>query len=273
MSRIDQLADTLTEADGVSKLTSQAELPGCQGASDCKAALANALGSTRGFVRTPPDHAACATVAVLVARDHQGPEAGDADLWLNQMKSGRGAGPDALRLAVSVSLASRASTLGDSVTTEAQARALMAQIAQTIPGACVTYARLGSGEAASALPAEQSPEHSSCVHHDLTRREGPGAASGSGVFRAAEGAAALLRETERALRMGLATMTGARKAAVEQRLKFIEEATKKLTLARQDTPGTAATTTQLLLEAHADAGVPLGPQDAGAPRARPKLRF
>jgi hypothetical protein len=73
--------------------------------------------------------------------------------------------------------------------------------------------------------------------------------------------------------MGLATMTGARKAAVEQRLKFIEEATKKLTLARQDTPGTAATTTQLLLEAHADAGVPLGPQDAGAPRARPKLRF
>jgi hypothetical protein len=275
MDRIERLADTLADDDGAGKLGAQKELPPCDATGDCKTALANALGSHKGYVPSPPDHAACATVAVRIARDHQGQDLADADLWIGQMKAGHGAGPDALRLAVSASLAGQASALGQAVNTEAEARQLMRLVAQTIPGACITYARLGAGDALTALPAEQSPEHASCVHRDLTRREGPGASYGSGVFRAAEGAAAVLRETERALRLGLTTMTGARKSAVERRLKFIEEATKKLTLARQEAPGTAGTTTQLLLEAHADAGVLMGPRDAGAPKVplRPRSPF
>ena len=107
------------------------------------------------------------------------------------------------------------------------------------------------------------------MHKDLTRREGMGASYGEGTFRALEGALALWRETERALRIGLSAAEPAAKSTLEKKLAIIEPATQKIATKKVDSAAQKQTVIALG-EMHADAGVILfKPRDAGADGSAP----
>lgn len=231
---------------------------------ECLATLAGALGSKSGFHAAPADQASAATVAVLVGRDSLGYAVPRADAWLDLMKSGKGPGVDALRLAVVGRMALEAATVGQKTEDEAVARKMMASVARAIPGACPTYALLGAGKDNESLAPELRSEHSACVQKHLSFRDGPGSRYGSGVFRSAEGAMALWRETERAIRLGLDRTEGKVHEKLVQDLAMVEAATLKIGLKR-DPSTIAADTMERLGEAHAEAGVPIWKaKDAGA---------
>ena len=131
-----------------------------------------ALGGKGGFAATRPDQATDAAVALLLARDEDGSRVARADVWLAEIKEGKGAGVDALRLATARQMAKAAPKVGRALEDDAAAREVLAAVASSVPGACPTYARLGAGADAATLPVELSPDHAACVQKDLARREG-----------------------------------------------------------------------------------------------------
>lgn len=238
----------------------------------CLDRLAAALGSKTGYRAVPADQATAATVAVLVGRDGLGYAVGRADAWLDLLKNGRGTGVDALRLVVSGGMAREAAVVGQRTEDEAVARRMTLAVATRVPGACATYFLVGSGQDASLAP-ELRADHSPCVQRQLSFREGPGGRYGSGVFRAAEGAMALWRETERALRLGLDHVGEPVRTRLLADLAQIEPATQRIGL-RRERATIAVDVGARLAEAHAEAGVPLtrdaGAREAGAREAGPR---
>jgi hypothetical protein len=230
----------------------------------CLSEIANALGSKVGFRAPPVDQAAAATVALVLVRDGRGDYMASSDTWLAAIKSNKGTGADALRLAVARKMAEAAPRIGRAIEDEKTAVDVLAAIASAIPGACPTYQLLGAGTDPAKIPAELTADHAACVHKDLTRREGMGGSYGEGTFRALEGALALWRETERALRLGLASSEPPVRAALEKKLAAIEPATQKVATKKIDS--TVQKQTVIALgEMHADAGVVLfRMRDAGA---------
>lgn len=245
--------------------------PGKAGPRDagCLTEIANALGSKEGFRPSPPDHAAAATAALVIARDGRGDYMVHANGWLADIREGKGTGHDALRLAVARKMAEAAPTVGRKIYEEDEAKAAMAAVASAVPGACPTYFLLGASEGRAALPTELTADHSACVHQDLKRRDGPGGIYGTGTFRATEGALALWRDAERALRMGLPNAHPKVKANIEKKLAVIEEATQKIETKRVESKLTMDAA-NFMSDVHAMAGVPIddaGVRDAGGDAA------
>lgn len=278
MAKIEAVREALVMDDATAIHESIASYPACADAppivvgpgrpgphdAGCLAEVANALGSRRGFLPDPPDHAAAVTAAIVLLRDGRGDWLAHANTWLEDVKSGKGAGHDALRLAVARKMTDAAPVVGRRIDDEGAARAAMRAIVGAVPGACPTYWLLGSGVAPGTIAPEHSADHSACVQKDLSRREGPGASYGSGTLRAAEGALALWREAERALRLGLPNAAQASRATLERKLPIIEAATRKIETVKQD-PATPSSLLSLMGQAHAEAGVVLfKTNDAGA---------
>jgi hypothetical protein len=287
MAKIDAVKDALEKDDAEAIKSSVEGYPACSDAppvallanqphprdTACFAQIATALGSKNGFHATPPDHAAATTIAIVILRDGRGDWVGHSPNWLASLKSGKGSGPDALRLAVARKMAEAAPIVGRKIDEEQDARAALKAIAGAIPGACPTYWLIGSGTDQATLAAEHSAEHSACVQKDLQRREGAGGSYGEGTFRALEGALALWRDTERMLRLGLPNAEPAAKATLDVKLKTIEAATQAIATKKM-----AATVAAPLLAAlgdvHADAGMILwkdaGAKDGGTDGGAPK---
>lgn len=278
MAKIDAVRDALAKDDAAAVKAVTERYPACTDAepvalapgqpsprdTGCFAEIAAALGSKKGFTRSPPDQASAATAAIVISREGRGDWLAHADDWHGSLKGGRGAGPDALRLAVARKMAEAAPKIGRRIEDDAAALEAMKAVAGAIPGACPTYWLLGSGRDAAKIPAEHSADHAACVQRDLSRREGPGGGYGSGTFRALEGSLALWRETERALRLGLPNV-GDRpglKATIEGKLKTIEAATQAISTKKVDAVNPASAIT-FLGDVHADAGIILW-KDAGA---------
>jgi hypothetical protein len=239
--------------------------PGKPGPRDagCLKDIANALGSKQGFVPNPPDHAAATTAALVITRDGRGDWFAHADTWLNDLKNGKGTGHDALRMAVARRMAEGAPAVGRKIEDDAAANAAMKAVVAAVPGGCPTYWLLGSGTDPGTIPTELSADHAACVQRDLARREGPGASYGSGTLRAAEGALSLWRETERALRMGLAQAEPGPKAVLEKKLAIIEAATRKIETKKL--PSSPVAVLSYMGDVHAEAGMPIfKPRDGGA---------
>jgi hypothetical protein len=283
MGKIDAVREALEQDDGAAIARAVEGYPACADAppvallptqpsprdAGCLAAIANALGSKKGFTPKPPDQASATTVALVLLRDGRGDWVAHPDDWLGTLRSGRGTGVDALRLAVARKMAEAAPLVGRHLDGDRDALAAMKAVASAIPGACATYWLLGSGGDASSLAVEHSADHSACVQTDLKRREGPGGAYGAGTFRALEGSLALWREAERSLRLGLASASPSARAALERRLAVIERATQAIQ-AKKLASATPDATVLMLGDLHTDAGVALfrgpdgGPADAGA---------
>ena len=229
----------------------------------CMTLLAAYMGSRTGFRADKPDQASCAAVALTLTRDHRGDFAPDSNAWMNMLRVGQGPGVDALRMAVARQMAEAAPNVGVHADDEAAATKLMGEIAKAVPGACNTYAMIARGDALSSFAPEDHPDHSACVQRDLSRRDGPGGRYGNGVFRAAEGAAALWREEERALRMGAGAASPAAKKLIGEKLAIIEPATLKIAIKQVESTEDQMLTA-LLGDVHADAGIVLWKGDAGA---------
>ncbi|MBX3216514.1 MAG: hypothetical protein KF850_31050 [Labilithrix sp.] len=219
----------------------------------CLSDIANALGSKQGFAPSPPDHAAATTAALVITRDGRGDWLSHPDTWLGDLKNGKGVGHDALRLAVARRMAEGAQAIGRKIDDQATASAAMKAVVAAVPGACPTYWLLGSGADPKTIPVDLTADHAACVQRDLARREGPGASYGSGHLRAVEGALALWRETERALRMGLPLAEPGPKAVLQKKLAVIEEATRKNETVKLEPVPDAVLT--YMGEVHAEAGV------------------
>ena len=277
MAKIEALRDALVSDDATPIREATAGFPPCAdeapvavapgkpGPRDagCLSDIANALGSKQGFVPNPPDHAAAATAALVITRDGRGDWLAHSNEWLVDLKSGKGIGHDALRLAVARKMAEGAPAIGRKIDDDATASAAMKAVVAAVPGACPTYWLLGSGVDPKMIPVDLSADHSACVHKDLARREGPGASYGTGHLRAAEGALALWRETERALRLGLPLADPGPKAVLEKKLAVIEAATRKIETTKL--PQAPISVLGMMGELHAEAGVViLKPRDAGA---------
>jgi hypothetical protein len=240
--------------------------PGKPGPRDagCLTDIATALGSKKGFGPNPPDHAAAATAALVLVRDGRGDWLAHADTWLTDVKSGKGTGHDALRLAIARKMVDAAPAVGRKIDDDASANAAMRAVVAAVPGACNTYWLLGSGVDPRTIPPELGADHAACVQKDLARREGPGGTYGAGNLRAAEGALALWRETERALRMGLPHAEPGPKAVLEKKLVLIEAATRAIETKKIES-ATPLSVLSYMGEVHAEAGVPIfKPRDAGA---------
>jgi hypothetical protein len=231
----------------------------------CFAEIARQLGSKKGFNPSPADQAAAATVALVLVRDRRGDWVAHSDTWLGLVKTGKGPGPDALRLALARAMAEAAPAIGRSIDEEKDAISALQAIASAIPGACPTYQMIGSRLDPAKFPPELTADHSACVQRDLSRREGAGPSYGAGTFRALEGSLALWREAERALRLGAANSEAGAKTALDAKLTMIEAATQKN--ATKKLPATAPERTLTVLgDVHAEAGIRLW-KDAGADAA------
>ena len=278
MAKIDAVRGSLERDDAAAIASATEGYPACADApplallptqpsprdTGCFADIANALGSKKGFVGRPPDHAAATTVAIVLLRDGRGDWVAHVEDWLGSVKTGKGSGPDTLRMAVARRMAEAAPRVGKKLEEEKDALEAMKAVAGAIPGACPTYWLLGSGTDPSKIAAEHSADHAACVHRDLARREGPGSSYGSGTFRALEGSLALWREMERALRLGLASTGPGAKAMIETKLKVIEPATQAIA-AKRIASASPPEAVLMLAEVHADAGIALWKdKDAGA---------
>jgi hypothetical protein len=271
MARIEALRDALVADDSSALRDATSIAPPCSASSppeshECLTSVANAIGSKRGFVANPPDHAGASAAALVLLRNGRGDWLEAPDDWLADVKNAKGIGHDVLRLAIARKMAEAAPAVGRKIDDEAAARAALLAVVGAVPGACPTYWLLGSGSGA-AIPPELSADHSACVQKDLARREGPGGSYGSGVFRAVEGALALWRETERGLRLGLAQTDPGAKVVLEKKLATIEQATKTIATKKlaPDEGSPSGPLMAAMREAHAEAGVPLF--DAGANKA------
>jgi hypothetical protein len=144
------------------------------------------------------------------------------------------------------------------VDTEDKARAMLAAVAQKLPGACDTYAAVGNkGE--ESLPPERTADHSPCVQRDLMRPDGPGAKYGIGLWRAAAAALAFWKDGLASLKEGLPLMQEERaRVRVKQALAVLETGTSQTTL-RQSEPRV----NQFLEKAGMHGELPLDATDAG----------
>jgi hypothetical protein len=279
MAKIDAVREALEKDDTAAITSAVSGYPACADAppvallptqpsprdAGCFTEIANALGSKKGFSATPPDQAAATTAAIVLIRDGRGDWLAHSDNWLGSLKNGKGPGPDALRMAVARKMAEGAPRIGRKIEDEKDARDAMKAVAEAIPGACPTYWLLGTGSDDTKLAAEHSADHAACVQRDLKRREGPGGSYGSGTFRALEGSLALWRETERALRIGVANAGGAAKTTLEAKLKTIEAATQAIGT-KKIASASPAPVVEMLGDIHAEAGIVLW-KDAGADAA------
>lgn len=274
MARLDALEAGLTSKDEPARAAAVSDLPACEmppldhaldGLSptdSCLPKIATALGSKKGFVPKPPDQAANAAAAVVLARDNRGDVLGDGDVWLAMLRGGKGPGPDALRAATASRMAAIAPSVGKSVEDEAAAAALAREIAGAVPGACPTYYYMQNADI-SKLPAAVAPDYAACVQRDLGRRTGPGAAYGQGVFRGAEGAMSFFRAAEAALRLGLEVASPRARVHVQRMLAIIEPAT--LAHKMKKVPSQRDTAMISFMGAvHEDAGITLFKKDGGA---------
>jgi hypothetical protein len=227
--------------------------------------IANTFGSKNGFNTKPPDQAAAATVALVLVREKRGDWFAGADTWMQAIRAGKGPGPDALRLATARQMAAGAPEVGTKADDEKAALGIMKVVGEAVPGACATYTALGNGIDPASLPIEMMPDHSPCVQKDLARKDGPGGTYGRGVFRAAEAAVALWKDEARALRDGLALMSGKAHATLEANLDTIDLATAKIELKKVPRDDEWLGGMQVV---HGDAGVPF--VDAGAPPPKPR---
>jgi hypothetical protein len=194
---------------------------------DCLDGYVEQLGGKKRFDTNDPDQASAATVAIVVARDHHGEIVPDGDHWTTALRQGRGPGADALRLAVAGEMAKLAPRVGTLWQDEAEATALVHDMAGALPGACEAYVALGSP--ADGTPPARLKERTACVSRDLAR-EGAAADAGSkrGVWNVAAGVQALWRDEAKALREGAGLAEGRAKGALEKKLEVIEGATAKM---------------------------------------------
>lgn len=266
-AKIEALRDALAAGDAKATASATEDFPRCSDPGGkptdegCLKELAAAFGSKAGFSSKSPNQAAVAAVALVLTRDGHGDWIPNADTWLGSIRSGSGAGPDALRLATMRRMVDAAPLVGKKLEDEKDARAMMRAVAGAIPGACPTYAMLGNGIEEAKLAAELSPDHSACVQKDLSRRDGPGGSYGEGVWRAAMGASTLWREAARALRLGLSSADAKTKAALEAKLTDLDAASTKLDVKRVEADRSAL---GYIGDVHADAGYVLWKTDAGA---------
>jgi hypothetical protein len=271
--KIDVLRDTLARDDANAIRSATSDLPSCPDLPPtatppgeaaprdrgCLTEIANALGSKRGYVVTPPDQAAAAATAVVLARDGRGDWIGHVGTWLGALRMGTGAGIDALRLAVTDAMVRAAPSISTAADLDEEpARATMKAVAVSVPGACSTYWLLGTGAAVASLEAALSPDHSACVQADLGVPSGPGPSWGSGFPRAGEAARAIWRETALALRTGTVRAAPSVRPLLEKRLGIIEARLAPLTTVMRRSRGP----TTYLSAIHADAGILI--EDAGA---------
>ena len=274
--KIDALRDALARDDESVARSAMSDLPSCPDLPPtvtlpgeaaprdrgCLSDIANALGSKRGYVVTPPDQAAAAATAVVLTRDGRGDWIGHVGTWHAALRMGTGSGIDALRLAVSAAMVRAAPSISTAADLdEAPARATMKAVAVSVPGACSTYWLLGTGAAIASLDPALSPDHSACVQADLGVPSGPGPSWGAGFPRGGEAARAIWRETALALRAGANRAAAPVRPLLEKRLTVIEARLAPLStvMSRPRLP------TTYLSAIHADAGIFL--DDAGAQAA------
>lgn len=253
MDRVEAIRSEL-EGDAP-KLESAAK---CADRATCAKDVATALGGT--YDDKKPDQISAGAAAVVIARDAHGDDLGSPDVWLAATRKAKGAGADALRLAVALRMSERADKHAKMIDDDAAARAFMGDVAAAIPGACATYEGLASGSDPDKMDPVASPDHSACVQRDLSRKDGPGPAYGQGIFRGAAGALASWKETLAALHEGSALMTGRSKEVLDKRLSTIDAATAKMSTKKVDAP--AGNTWNQMQEEH---NSKLG-GDAGAPK-------
>src|SRR4051812_10338346 len=93
MAKIDAVRESLEKDDGAAITSATDGYPACADAppvallpgqaspreTGCFAEIATALGSKKGFVARPPDHAASTTVAIVLLRDGRGDWVGHVD--------------------------------------------------------------------------------------------------------------------------------------------------------------------------------------------------
>ena len=265
MAKIERLRDGLADDDASDIREAGEALPTCKvpftdpPEKGCFREIATAFGSKSGFNLKQIDQAAAATIALVVTRDDHGDWAPAPDTWLASVRTGKGPGGDALRLAIARQMAAGATDVAKNMVDEKDAIKLLKVVGGAVPGACATYAALGNGMKAEDLPVAAMPDHSPCVQKDLERKDGPGGTYGRGTWRAAEGALALWKEEARALREGAATMSGKPKATLEAKLAAIDAASAKAGLKK--VPREEGWI-QEMAEIHGDAGVSMS--DAGA---------
>jgi hypothetical protein len=224
MDRVEEIGEQL-EGDSPRW---DASLARCTDRTSCAKDVAASIGGK--FDDKKPDQISAAAVAVLVARDKRGTDAGAPDVWLTAMRKAKGAGADALRLSTALAMRDVASKHARLLDTDEAARAFMNDVATAIPGACKTYEALGGGADPDAMPPVDSPDHSACVQRDLSRKDGPGATYGQGLFRGAAGALALWNDAVAALHEGEAQTNAGAKGALGRRLAALDEATPKIAL-------------------------------------------
>lgn len=232
--------------------------PKCADRATCAKDVAAAIGGT--YDDKKPEQVSAAAAAVVIARDAHGDDLASPDVWLAAMRKAKGAGADALRLAVALRMSEHAGKHARSIDDDAGARAFMSDVAASIPAACKTYEALGGGVDADKMEPTESPDHSACVQRDLSRKDGPGSGYGQGLFRGAAGALASWKETLAALHEGSSQMTGKTKEVLDKRLSAIDAATAKIALKKVDAP--AGNAWNQMQEEHASK---LG-GDAGAPK-------
>ncbi len=250
-----------------SRVTSALEgAPSCVGllgarASDaCLAETATWFGSKSGFHFDEPDQASAATAALAIARDGRGESIPAADAWLYALRSGEGAGADALRLATTARIAISAPALARALDADDDARALMRAVGESVAGACETYALLGTGTDDATLPPQTRVDHSACVQKDLDRPSGPSEHGryGSGLGRGAAASLALWKDATTALHAGAAKADAATQSVLAPRLAAIDAAMAKITLKKLPP---APDLSQFMGEVHTTI-------DAGAPHSR-----
>ena len=232
--------------------------PKCADRAACAKDVAAAIGGA--YDDKKPDQISAGAAAVVIARDAHGDDLASPDVWLAAMRKAKGAGADALRLAVALRLSEKANDHANMIDDDAGARAFMRDVASAIPGACKTYETLGGGADPDKMDPADSPDHSACVQRDLSRTHGPGAGYGQGLFRGAAGALASWKETVDALHEGSSQMSGRAKEVLDKRLTAIDAGTAKIALKKVDAP--VGNTWNQMQEQHASK---LG-GDAGAPK-------
>lgn len=214
------------------------EAPRCKAKTDTPQCLSDAtkfFAPDAKFDEVTPDQASASAMALLVF-DGYGSWSSEPPAWLATAKVGKGAGGDALRLAIGRRLADGVPALGHKLDDDADGRKLLAVIARAIPGACSTYEDLGAGADPNAMSPAQSPDHSSCVQKDLVRGDGPGGAYGFGLWRGVAGGLALLKEAVRSLDLGSALMSGTNRATLVAWVNKLKPAVAAIAVKQVDRP-------------------------------------
>jgi hypothetical protein len=167
MGKIEKLRDALADDDSAALSDLGGGFPSCKRAPNtdepCLGEIAKAFGSKNGYNAKPPDQAAAATAALVLARDKRGDWLGVADAWMPGIRVGKGPGADALRLATARRMAEASPAVGRKIDEEKDALAMLKAIGEAIPGACPTYAALGGGADPKVMRPEAQADHSPCV--------------------------------------------------------------------------------------------------------------